>query len=96
LVGWREENKNLALIFLKTGDEYIRNTYRMEYNQSIFDEITDTNIHITAKGTTKLDKVMYLIHFGDWLSYHLAIKKGYDPMEIDVLIDLKNKLANTK
>jgi hypothetical protein len=39
---------------------------------------------------------MYLIHFGDWLSYHLAIKRGYDPIEIEVLIDLKNKLANTK
>jgi glucose/mannose-6-phosphate isomerase len=96
LVGWREEDKNLALIFLKTGDEYIRNKYRIDFNQSIFEKITDTNIHIIAKGTTKLDKVMYLIHFGDWLSYHLAIKRGYDPIEIEVLIDLKNKLANTK
>ncbi len=93
LVGWREKNEDIALLILKTGEEYKRNQYRMQLNLPIFKAITPTLHEIVAKGNNKTEKLLYLIHFGDWLSYHLAEIRGYDAMEIDVLIQLKNDLA---
>ena len=93
LVGWREKNHNRSLIFLKTGNEFERNKTRMELNEPTFEAVTP-NIHqVIAKGSNKTEKFMYLLHYGDWVSYHLAILGGYDAMEIKVLIDLKTKLA---
>lgn len=94
LVGWRQANKDIALLFLLTGDEYYRNKHRMQLNRSIFSAVTDSIYDIEAKGDTHIQKLFYLIHFGDWLSYFLAIKRAYDPMEIDVLIKLKDDLSN--
>ena len=51
---------------------------------------------IDAKGSNTFEKHFYLIHFGDWLSYYLAIKQGYDPSEIDVLIKLKGHMGALK
>ena len=96
LVGWREVNNQLALIIIKTGDEYYRNQARMDLNELIYKKVTNSITHIHAKGNNQIEKAFYLIHYGDWLSYHLAIKRGYDPMEIDVLIKLKNDLSNIK
>lgn len=96
LVGWREPNTHLALIFIKTGDEFYRNEHRMKLNEDIYKTVTDSIFHITAQGNTSWEKLFYLIHFGDWLSYHLAVKRGYDPMEIDVLINLKQSLSELK
>lgn len=96
LVGWRDSNTNLALLMIKTGDEYYRNQLRMDLNEPIFKEVTSTIIHIVAEGSNHIEKLFYLIHLGDWLSYFLAIKRGFDPMEIDVLIKLKNDLSNIK
>ncbi len=94
LVAWREKNTGISLLFLKTGDEYERNEFRMKLNKPIFETVT-SNIHnIIAKGQNKTEKYFYLIHFGDWLSFHLADIRGYDAMEIDVLIQLKIDLAS--
>ena len=94
LVGWREINHQRSLIFLKTGNEFERNKVRMQLNEPTFEAITPNIHHVIAKGSNKTEKFIYLLHYGDWLSYHLAILGGYDAMEIKVLIDLKTKLAD--
>jgi glucose/mannose-6-phosphate isomerase len=96
LVGWREKQEHLALLMITTGDEYIRVKHRMELNKAVFQKITPHIYQIEAQGKNLVEKIMYLIHYGDWLSYFLAEKRGYDPKEIDVLIQLKNDLSNIK
>ncbi|MEI6310900.1 MAG: bifunctional phosphoglucose/phosphomannose isomerase [Bacteroidota bacterium] len=96
LVGWREKQEHLALLMITTGDEYNRVKHRMELNEPVFQKITPHIHHIEAVGETLMEKIFYLIHFGDWLSYFLAEKRAYDPNEIDVLIQLKNDLSNIK
>lgn len=79
-----------------TGEEYIRVKHRMKLNEPVFKQITSTIHHVEAIGKNSMEKIFYLIHFGDWLSYYLAEKRTYDPSEIDVLIQLKNDLSNIK
>lgn len=96
LVGWREAQANLAVIFLRSNEEYSRNTARILFTKNVIEK-NSGNVHeIVAKGADTYEKHFYLIHFGDWLSYHLCIQQGYDPMEIDVLIALKEHMAGIK
>jgi glucose/mannose-6-phosphate isomerase len=89
LVGWRENHENLAAILLRASDENSRNTLRILFSKDVMENLSG-NIHeITAHGSNTYEKHFYLIHFGDWVTYYLAVQQGYDPMEINVLNTLK-------
>lgn len=96
LVGWREGNNSLAVLILRAQDEYNRNAARLAFSREVILTCTDNVHEIFAKGNTAFDKHFYLIHFGDWISYYLAVKQGYDPSEIEVLIKLKSHMSELK
>lgn len=93
LVGWRQSYTDLSLHLISTGDEITAVKKRMQLNMPIYEKYTSEIVKVQAQGNNKLEKWMWLLHYGDWLSLHLAEKRGYDPMEIDVLIKLKEDLA---
>jgi glucose/mannose-6-phosphate isomerase len=93
LVGWREKNNNLAVILFRDKDDYSRNQARIEINKDVFKKYTDTIIEIYTKGISDIEKTIYLIHLGDWISYFLAEKRGVDAMEVSVINQLKSELS---
>jgi glucose/mannose-6-phosphate isomerase len=95
LVGWREKNDKLAVVFLLDHDEFQRNITRLEINKSVIKKYTTSLIEIYSKGKSKIEKALYHIHLGDWISCYLAEKRGYDANEINVINSLKDQLART-
>ena len=93
LVGWTKKNEDLAVILFRNEDDYFRTQKRMEMNKTIIKQYTSTVLEVFSKGNTRLEKALYLIHMGDWISYLLAEKKGIDVTEVDVITKLKNELA---
>ena len=93
LVGWSQAYPNLAVLLLKTGDEYERNEARMAFTKKVIEQCINPVYEITAGGRNKYEKYFHLIHWGDWLSYYLALEQGRDPMEIDVLNKLKSHMS---
>ena len=66
---------------------------RIAERAAITSEITNTIFHnIKVRGETFLEKIFYLIHFGDYLSYHAALKRNIDPEDVSVITELKNRL----
>jgi len=51
---------------------------------------------IYAKGEGRIQQALYLIHFGDWITYDLAELKQIDSVEVDVIEGLKGILAELK
>jgi glucose/mannose-6-phosphate isomerase len=96
LVGWRESNDNWAVLWLRHDSEHKRNSFRATLNIELKKKFTECIYQIHAKGKTKFERHFYLVHFGDWLSYYLALERGYDPSEIDVLNELKSNLNKLK
>ncbi len=94
LVGWSKANEHLAVLVLRTGDENPRNTLRVNFTENVLHKISQPFHEIHAKGHDAYEKHFYLIHFGDWLSYHLCIMQGYDPFDIDILIALKEHMSS--
>lgn len=58
-------------------------------------EITSTEfITIEPKGETLLEKLFYLIHAGDYVSYHLGKIRKIDPEDVSVITELKERLKS--
>ena len=93
LVGWTTKNEDLAVVIFRNEDDYFRTQKRMEVNKTVFEKYTSTIIEIFSKGNSRLEKALYLVHLGDWVSFLLAEKKGIDVTEVDVITHLKNELA---
>jgi glucose/mannose-6-phosphate isomerase len=93
LVGWREKNQGLHVILFRDSNEYERNNARIEINKTVIAKYTPHITEIKSKGKTIIEKSIYFIHLGDWISIYQAEKRGYDANEISVINDLKSKLS---
>ncbi|MGB0882484.1 MAG: bifunctional phosphoglucose/phosphomannose isomerase [Vicingaceae bacterium] len=93
LVGWTTKNEDLAVVIFRNDDDYFRTQKRMEVNKTVFEKYTSTIIEIYSKGNTQLERALYLVHLGDWISLLLGEKKGIDITEVDVITYLKGELA---
>lgn len=94
LVGWRKPVDNIALIVFRADDENKRVSHRIEFTKEVAARVCSNLHEVNAMGLTPYEKRFYLIHWGDWLSYYLAMAQGFDPMEIEVLVNLKNHMAS--
>ncbi len=93
LVGWRTKNDDLAVVIFRNETDFKNIQARMEINKKTFAEYTDTTVEIWSKGTSDLQRALYLIHIGDWISFFLGEKKGVDITEVKVIDHLKSELA---
>lgn len=93
LVGWTQKNDNLAVVFLLDKDEYSRNLARVDINKEVIKKYTNTIINIQSKGNSAIEKAIYFIHLGDWISVILGESRGADLMEIKVIEHLKSALS---
>jgi glucose/mannose-6-phosphate isomerase len=93
LVGWRTENNDLAVILFRNSTDLDRIQARMEINKQTIAAYTDTIVEVWSKGNSNLERALYLIHLGDWVSFFLGEKKGVDIMEVKVIDHLKGELA---
>jgi glucose/mannose-6-phosphate isomerase len=92
LVGWRTANEKLAVVYLRNKDDLKRNQIRIEINKEIIKKYTSTIIEIYSKGNTLFEKVLYLVHIGDWISWYLSELQGVDAIEVKVIDYLKSEL----
>jgi glucose/mannose-6-phosphate isomerase len=93
LVGWRTKDDDLAVVLFRNESDYKRIQARMDINKKTFAEYTDTTVEIWSKGESDLERALYLIHIGDWITYYLAEKKGIDETEVKVIDHLKGELT---
>ena len=70
--------------------------HRIDINKETVKKYTDTVIEIFAMGKNKIEKMMYLIHLGDWLTCFLAEKRNFDSVEVKVIDELKAALVQRR
>ena len=93
LVGWTEKHQDKAVVYLRNKDDYKRNQIRMDINQKIISQYTDNTVEIYSKGNSFIEKALYLVHLGDWVSWYLSEMQGVDAIQIKVIDYLKAELA---
>ncbi|MEN9610192.1 MAG: bifunctional phosphoglucose/phosphomannose isomerase [Bacteroidota bacterium] len=93
LVGWREKNNQLAVVYFRNEDDFQRNAVRIDINKSIISEYTSTVIELWSKGKNLVEKSMYFVFLGDYITCYLCDLRGFDSIEVKVIDYLKNELA---
>lgn len=94
LVGWEGGNDSFSAVLFRNEDDAQRVKIRMEICKGIFEEKGATVVEVESKGITKLERSLYLVNLGDWVSLHLAEMNKTNPVDIKNIDFLKNKLAN--
>ena len=97
LVGWVKDHAfhEQAVVFMlrSTVGMHPRTTHHYHFLKD-FIESKNTKIHeIVAETNDILSDMLYLIHWGDWLSYYWALRNEVDPIEVNVINRLKNYLS---
>lgn len=93
LVGWTTKNESVAVVMFRNKDDYFRTAKRMDICKEIFSKYTPHIFEVWSKGDSQLEKSMYLIHFGDWVSWYLSEIKNIDCTEVKVIDYLKGELS---
>lgn len=93
LVGWTTRDERLVVVTFHTAFDYERTQKRYEICRPIFEKYAGAVIDIQAKGSSRLEQFLYLIHLGDWISCYIADLRGIDPVEVNVIDHLKGELA---
>lgn len=93
LVGWTTSNENLAVVFLRNQDDYMRTQKRMDLCKNIFAKYTPHIHELWSKGNSILERSFYLIHYGDWITWYLSELKNIDCSEVRVIDYLKGELS---
>jgi glucose/mannose-6-phosphate isomerase len=94
LVGWAGGNDQCAGIFIQTPQDRPEVKRRIEFTKELISRYTSTIVELHPKGSSRLEQVYYLIHLCDWISYYLAVERKVDPIEIEVIDELKKRLRN--
>lgn len=93
LVGWANGTDKMAVVYFRNDNDLDRNQKRVEINKEIIEKYTHRIHEIWSKGNSNLERALYHIHFGDWISLHLSDINQVDVMEIEVIDHLKSELS---
>lgn len=94
LVGWSREYPDVAVMMFIEKNEHPRNQLRIEICRKIFQKYAGLLLELYPKGNHLIEKKMYWIHLGDWISLYLSEKRNVDAMDIKVIDQLKKELSS--
>ncbi len=93
LLGWRTNTEKLAVIYLRNDCDYERNKVRIDINKDVIKKYTNNISEVWSKGDSIVEKTLYHINTGDWISWYLSEMNNVDAIEIDVINYLKDELS---
>lgn len=92
LVGWTEKQEHIAVLLFRAEDDFDRTQKRMELTKGVIEKYAPVYT-IYAKGADRFQRSLYLIHWGDQLSWYLSELTNCDAMEVNVINFLKGELG---
>jgi glucose/mannose-6-phosphate isomerase len=98
IVGWEKIKSTkkilsrLVAVVLSDSGDHPQILKRMQIFKEIMKEDKGSMIEIAGKGDTFFERMVDLVHFGDWVSYYLAILNRVDPTKISKINLFKERL----
>jgi len=89
----RELVPQLLVVMLTSAGDHPRNRLRFQVTRELLErEGVEVEV-ISAWGESRLAQMLSSIHFGDFVSFYLAMLNGADPTETEAIERLKERLA---
>ena len=84
-----------SIIWMKDEEDNRETQMRMDISSSLLESCADTQLTITQQGTNRVERLLKLIHYTDWVSYYTALLNNVDPTPVTRIQELKSKLAES-
>jgi glucose/mannose-6-phosphate isomerase len=97
LVGWQGAAPlgRFSAVFLDDCDLHPRVRERIRLTQELIGDHAAVTERVETVGETAIERLVSLVLLGDLVSVYMAILAGRDPAQIDVLHELKRRLAES-
>src|SRR5690606_5907669 len=69
--GWEARRNDMAVLMIRSEEDEQLVQRRIDIDEKLIRDKTDQVRQIQALGSTYLERALYLIHLGDWLSWYL-------------------------
>lgn len=90
--GWEKTLGPFIFLLLRDKNDQPRLKKRMELTGQILKELGWPVEFIEIKDGDALEKLLWVLAYGDWLSYYLALFYGVDPTPVGLVEELKKRL----
>ena len=94
--GWNEDqfkDMKINIIWLQDEDDHERVKKRVKVTSELLSKIGINNIFISCNGNNSITRHLKLIFLTDMISYYLATINGIDPVPVNRILDLKEKMS---
>jgi glucose/mannose-6-phosphate isomerase len=96
VVGWAGAEGRLGAVFLEDPEGDERAARRIEVTADIAADGAAVVERVTARGDTRLERLVSLVLLGDLVSLYLAVLRGVDPVHVRAIDLLKERLARAR
>jgi glucose/mannose-6-phosphate isomerase len=96
LQGWQETNLNPAAVIFRNYTDYTGISRQIDISIDTTSRNKAQIIEVHSKSNTILENILYLVHWGEWVSYYLAKRKGIDIRESKMENYLKAEFAKVE
>ena len=84
-----------SIIWMKDEEDHSGTQMRMNIVSSFLESCAGTQITITQQGVNRVERLLKLIHFTDWISYYTALLNNVDPTPVHRIQELKSKIEKS-
>ena len=93
IVGWAGAEQRLGAVFLDDPEGDERAARRMQVTAELAAEGAAVVERVTARGDTRIERLVSLVLLGDLVSLYVAVLRGVDPVHVRAIDTLKERLA---
>ena len=96
IVGWENNSElinQLSVIWLTDEGDHPQIAARQEVTREIIGDLPRYHEVVSVDGGSKVERLIHMIHFGDWVSFWCAILHGTDPTPVIKIDKLKRILS---
>jgi len=88
--------EKIVVVMLRSALDHSRNQVRFDVTAEILAQKGVACETVHARGNSPLAQMLSAIHFGDYVSYYLAMLNRADPTPVETIAYLKGRLAEAK
>ena len=85
--------KQMGVVWLIDKDQHERTALRQSLTRELIGETVRYQKEVRSQGNSLVGRLLYLVHFGDWVSYWCAVLHGVDPTPVERIELLKARLV---
>ena len=96
IVGWENNPElfnHLSIIWLKDKSDHERVSMRQDVTGTILKNVTKNQYEVAVSGASRFERLLHLIHYGDWVSLWCAYLHETDPSPVENISNLKDQLS---